>query len=262
MAVIRILHLVGSPTSKKHFELSMLYASGCINALHQPEKYAFSIALVGPDGLWRFPDSLDKSVVDAAQPHAFHAAMGVLAKAQIDVALPQMFCLAGMTTYQIGIFAIFGGFMMGVLLHTERAFVDSWNDRVGSFVSVFFLPVFFTLTGLRTDIGALSGGSAWGWCALLIGLATVGKFGGCWIAARACGLSAVQSRIVAILMNTRGLMELVIINVGYELGIIGREVFTMLVLMAVFSTVITTPLLRRWQSDVSAVPVAQPHVRS
>lgn len=154
--------------------------------------------------------------------------------------------LAGMTTYTLGIFAIFGGFMMGVLLHRQVEFVALWNDKVGAFVNVFFLPVFFTFTGLRTDIGSLSSGSAWGWCALLVALATLGKFGACWLAARWSGLGPLESRIVGVMMNTRALMELIIINVGYDLGVIGREVFTMLVLMAIFSTVITTPALRRW----------------
>jgi Kef-type K+ transport system membrane component KefB len=154
--------------------------------------------------------------------------------------------VGGMTTYQLGIFAIFGGFMAGVLLHREVAFAKAWQERVGGFVNVFFLPIFFTFTGLRTDIGSLSGGSAWGWCALLIVLATLGKFGACWIAARWAGLGPMESRIIGIMMNTRALMELIIINVGFELGVIGREVFTMLVLMAIFSTVITSPALRRW----------------
>lgn len=154
--------------------------------------------------------------------------------------------LAGMSTYQLGIFAIFGGFMMGVLLHSEADFVKAWENKVGSFVGVFFLPIFFTFTGLRTDIGSLSGGSNWGWCALVIALATLGKFGGCWLASRWAGLNPVESRIIGIMMNTRALMELIIINVGFELGVIGKEIFTMLVLMAIFSTVITTPALRRW----------------
>jgi Kef-type K+ transport system membrane component KefB len=162
--------------------------------------------------------------------------------------------VAGMTTYQLGIFAIFGGFMMGVLLHQEQAFVKAWNERVGGFVNVFFMPIFFTLTGLRTDIGSLDSGPAWGWCALLIALATVGKFAGCWVAARFAGMNAVESRVIGILMNTRGLMELVIINVGYDLGVIGKEVFTMLVLMAIFSTVITTPAVRHWMRKVDALP--------
>jgi Kef-type K+ transport system membrane component KefB len=162
--------------------------------------------------------------------------------------------MAGMCTFQLGIFAIFGGFMMGVLLHTEQAFVKAWNDKIGTFVNVFFLPIFFTYTGLRTDIGSLASGSAWGWCALLIALATLGKFGGCWLAARWAGLDAISARLIGVMMNTRALMELIIINVGFELGLIGKEVFTMLVLMAIFSTVITTPFLRRWLPLLSASP--------
>jgi Kef-type K+ transport system membrane component KefB len=165
---------------------------------------------------------------------------------------------AGMTTFQLGIFAIFGGFMMGVLLHQEHRFVHAWNDKVGSFVNVFFLPIFFTYTGLRTDVGSLGSGTAWGWCVLLIGLATLGKFGACWAAARWAGLGATEARIVGIMMNTRALMELIIINVGYDLGVIGREVFTMLVLMAIFSTVITAPALRCWLPGVAHLPSLRP----
>lgn len=173
------------------------------------------------------------------------AAPGELPPTLMGVMIAVVFA-AGMTTYQLGIFAIFGGFMAGVLLHRETRFVHAWHARVGSFVNVFFLPIFFTFTGLRTDVGSLASGSAWGWCALLIALATLGKFGACWLAARWAGLAPAPARIVGVLMNTRALMELVIVNVGYDLGVIGREVFTMLVLMAIFSTVITTPLLRRW----------------
>jgi Kef-type K+ transport system membrane component KefB len=154
--------------------------------------------------------------------------------------------VAGMTTYQLGIFAIFGGFLMGVLLHRETAFAHAWHTRVGSFVNVFFVPIFFTLTGLRTDIGSLHDGSAWGWCLLLIALATLAKLGACYVAARAVRLDPVRARIIGMLMNTRGLMELIVINVGLEMGMIGRQVFTMLVLMALFSTLITSPALRRW----------------
>jgi Kef-type K+ transport system membrane component KefB len=168
--------------------------------------------------------------------------------------------VAGMTTFQLGIFAIFGGFLMGVLLHRETAFVRAWHTRVGSFVNVFFVPIFFTLTGLRTDIGSLHDGPAWGWCALLIALATLAKLGACYAAARWVGLDPVRARIIGMLMNTRGLMELVVINVGLEMGMIGRQVFTMLVLMALFSTVITSPALRRWlprlQPQGEAAPAA------
>ena len=101
-------------------------------------------------------------------------------------------------------------------------------------------------TGLRTDIGSLNDGNAWLWCVLLIAVATLGKFGGCYVAARVAGLNRSESKIIGVMMNTRGLMELVVVNVGFDLGVIGKEMFTMLVLMAIFSTVITSPALRRW----------------
>ncbi|QXP88320.1 cation:proton antiporter [Methylococcus capsulatus] len=154
--------------------------------------------------------------------------------------------LAGMCTYKLGIFAIFGGFMMGVVLHDEPALRAAWKEKVGHFVTVFFLPIFFTFTGLRTEIGGLDTLQLWGWCALIILLATLGKLGGAYFAARLSGLSRSESGILGILMNTRGLMELIVLNVGYDLGVISRNVFTMLVLMAIVSTVLTTPCLRAW----------------
>ncbi len=154
--------------------------------------------------------------------------------------------LSAMATYKIGIFAIFGGFMMGVLLHDQHEVVKAWRKKVGEFVGVFFLPIFFTYTGLRTNIGALDSWELWGWCGLLIVLATLGKLGGCYLAARWSGLNHQESTVIGIMMNTRALMELIIINVGFDIGVISQNVFTMLVLMAIFSTIITTPALRRW----------------
>jgi Kef-type K+ transport system membrane component KefB len=154
--------------------------------------------------------------------------------------------LSAMATYKIGIFAIFGGFMMGVLLHDQHEVVKAWRNKVGEFVTVFFLPIFFTYTGLRTNIGSLDSWELWAWCVLLILLATASKLGGCYLAARWSGLSHSESKVIGIMMNTRALMELIIINVGFDLGVISQNVFTMLVLMAIFSTVITTPALRRW----------------
>lgn len=154
--------------------------------------------------------------------------------------------VSAIATYQLGIFAIFGGFMMGVVLHDEHELIAAWRERVGHFVTVFFLPVFFTYTGLRTDIGGLDSAEAWAWCALLIALATAGKFGASYLAARWAGLSRDEGKVIGIMMNTRALMELIVINVGYDLGVISQQLFTMLVLMAIFSTVITMPGLRRW----------------
>lgn len=178
---------------------------------------------------------------------------GTLPPALVAVVIAAI-CLAGMATHRLGIFAVFGAFMVGVLLHQERDFAHAWSSGIGGFVQAFFMPLFFAYTGLRTDLGALDGAAAWGWCAALIALATLGKLGACAWAARRAGLDAPQARVVGLLMNTRGLMELVVVNVGYDLGVIGRELFTMLVLMAIASTVITTPAVRRALRRLQALP--------
>jgi Kef-type K+ transport system membrane component KefB len=154
--------------------------------------------------------------------------------------------VGAIATYALGIFAIFGGFMIGVVLHDEQAFVEAWKTRVGPFVMVFFLPIFFTYTGLRTNIGGLDSIAAWGWCAMAITLATLGKYGGAYVAARTVGLNKHEANIMGVMMNTRGLMELIIINVGFDLGVISQQTFTILVIMSIASNVITTPCLRRW----------------
>lgn len=154
--------------------------------------------------------------------------------------------LSSMATYQLGIFAIFGGFMLGVVLHDEPAFIAAWRERIGQFVTVFFLPIFFTYTGLRTDIGGLDTPQLWAWCGLIVLLASAGKFGGSYLAARHVGLGRPEAKVLGIMMNTRALMELIVINVGYDLGVISQHLFTMLVIMAIASTVVTTPLIRRW----------------
>jgi Kef-type K+ transport system membrane component KefB len=154
--------------------------------------------------------------------------------------------MAAMTTYQIGIFAIFGGFMMGVILYDERELVAAWRGRVGDFVTVFFLPIFFTYTGLRTSIGSLDTLADWAWCLAVVGTASIAKLAGAYLAARRSGFNHPESAIIGFMMNTRALMELIVINVGLDLGVISAKVFTMLVIMAIFSTVITTPALRHY----------------
>jgi len=152
--------------------------------------------------------------------------------------------IAAMTTYQIGIFAIFGGFMMGVILYDETDLVAAWRDRLGDFVTVFFLPIFFTYTGLRTSIGGLDTSADWIWCAAIVAVATVTKLCGAYVMARRCGLDHPQSAMIGFMMNTRALMELIVLNVGLDLGVISPKLFTMLVIMAIVSTIITTPALR------------------
>ncbi|HEX5125628.1 MAG TPA: cation:proton antiporter, partial [Rhodocyclaceae bacterium] len=160
--------------------------------------------------------------------------------------------LSALATYKIGIFAIFGGFMLGLLVNDERVFVASWNDKIGKLVQVLFVPIFFTYTGLRTNLGSLDSAQTWGWCALLIALSTLGKFGSAYLAARMSGMGSAASKILGLLMNARGLMELIVINVGYDLGVISQQMFTMLVLMALLSNVIVTPGLKRWLPNLKA----------
>jgi Kef-type K+ transport system membrane component KefB len=152
--------------------------------------------------------------------------------------------ISAVATHTLGIFPIFGAFLAGALIHDELDLRRAWREGVGQFVAIFFLPIFFTYTGLRTDIGSLDGVQAWAWCLVFLGIATLGKFGAAYIAARSCGWSVPASSAVGILMNTRALMELIVLNVGLDLDVISRPVFTMLVIMAVVSTVVTTPVLR------------------
>ena len=204
--------------------------------------FATRVALVATFLLisWFVLRPLLKQVVRRSRPR-----QGRLSNNLLSVLLVAIF-LSAMATYQLGIFAIFGGFMMGVILHDEHELVEAWKERMGQFVLVFFLPIFFTYTGLRTHIAGLDSAALWGWCAVTVLLATIGKFGGAYGAARLSGLNRHEAKVLGILMNTRALMELVIINVGYDLGVISQNMFTMLVIMAVVSTVVTTPCLRAW----------------
>lgn len=150
----------------------------------------------------------------------------------------------GICTYKLGIFTIFGGFLTGLLFHHDRRFVAAWRAQVGKFVLVFFLPVFFTYTGLRTDVLGLVTASDWEWLALILLVAIFGKMIPVYLASRGCGFDHREGAILGTLMNTRGLMELIVLNIGYDLGFIPQKVFTMLVIMAVVTTVMTGPLLQ------------------
>ncbi len=150
----------------------------------------------------------------------------------------------GICTYQLGIFAIFGGFLAGLLFHHNKAFVTAWREQVGKFVLVFFLPVFFTYAGLRTNVLGLTNASDWQWLMLVLAAATLGKIVPVYFAGRIAGFDGKESAILGSLMNTRGLMELIVLNIGFDLGFIPPKVFTMLVIMAVVTTIMTGPLLR------------------
>jgi Kef-type K+ transport system membrane component KefB len=147
-------------------------------------------------------------------------------------------------TFLLGIFAIFGGFLAGLLFHHDRAFVEAWRRQVGRFVLVFFLPVFFTYTGLRTNVLGLTAASDWMWLSVILAAAVGGKIVPVFLASRMARFSNTESAILGSLMNTRALMELIVLNIGYDMGILPQNVFTMLVIMAVVTTVMTGPLLR------------------
>jgi Kef-type K+ transport system membrane component KefB len=164
----------------------------------------------------------------------------------------------GICTYRLGIFAIFGGFAGGVLFHNYPEFVDAWRRQVGRFVLVFFLPVFFTYTGLRTNVLGLSSASDWQWLGIILGAAILGKVIPVYFVGRACGFDRNQSSILGVLMNTRALMELIVINIGFDLGLIPQKVFTMLVIMAVVTTLMAGPLLKPLLNKVGhAIPVGR-----
>jgi len=152
--------------------------------------------------------------------------------------------LFGIATEALGIFTIFGGFMLGILVHQHHAFVAAWRQQMGAFVLVFFLPIFFTYTGLRTNVLGLDSVSDWVACAGFFAAAVVLKFVPVYLAARACGLKPEQAQMLGVLMNTRALMELIVLNIGFSLGFLPQDVFTMLVIMAVGTTIMTGPLLR------------------
>jgi Kef-type K+ transport system membrane component KefB len=151
--------------------------------------------------------------------------------------------LAGVATQALGIFTIFGGFLIGLLFHTHIAFVEAWRRTIGQFVLVFFLPIFFTLTGLRTNMLGLDTASEWFWCATFFAASVASKIIPVYLAARAAGMPGDQSAALGVLMNTRALMELIVLNIGLSLGVIPQDVFTMLVFMAVGTTLMTGPLL-------------------
>jgi Kef-type K+ transport system membrane component KefB len=167
---------------------------------------------------------------------------GTLPPSVMAVVLCLIFAL-GIYTNAIGIFTIFGGFAAGLLFHRFPGFVEAWQRQVGQFVLVFFLPVFFTFTGLRTNVLGLSSAADLGWLVLVLAISILGKIVPVYLAGRATGFDHWQSTILGSLMNTRALMELIVLNVGYDLGFLPQKVFTMLVIMAVGTTIMTGPLL-------------------
>jgi Kef-type K+ transport system membrane component KefB len=151
--------------------------------------------------------------------------------------------LSALTTEVIGIHALFGAFLAGVSMPTPGNFRKLLASRIEDVSLVILLPLFFAFTGLKTQIGLLNMGTTWLVCGLIILVAVAGKFGGSLFAAKFTGLSWSDSFAIGALMNTRGLMELIVLNIGYDLGVLSPTIFTMMVLMALVTTFMTSPLL-------------------
>ncbi len=143
----------------------------------------------------------------------------------------------------IGIHALFGAFLAGGIMPRKKDAIKKLIDKIEDVVLALFLPLFFVSTGLRTQVFLLNSPALWGVCIIITLTAVIGKFGGSVVAARIKNESGKDSLSIGALMNTRGLVELVVLNIGYDLGILSPQMFTMMVIMALATTFMTNPLL-------------------
>ncbi|HXU36700.1 MAG TPA: cation:proton antiporter [Blastocatellia bacterium] len=159
---------------------------------------------------------------------------------------------SSLITESLGIHALFGAFLAGVVMPRHPKLSEELSQKLEAVVVVLLLPLYFALTGLRSSIFLISGARMWFYAAVIIVLAVAGKWGGSMISARINGMTWRESAAVGVLMNTRGLVELVILNIGLDLGILSPALFSIMVLMALVTTLMTTPLLN-WilRSDAS-----------
>jgi Kef-type K+ transport system membrane component KefB len=153
--------------------------------------------------------------------------------------------LSAYATEEIGIAVIFGAFIMGMVMPRNAGLTEDVTHRIEDFVVILLLPMFFAYTGLRTNIGLLDRPLLWGITLLLIAVAVIGKFFGAMIAARLSGFSWKPAAVIGTLMNTRGLTELIVLNLALEKGVISDSLFAMLVIMALVTTFMAGPLLKR-----------------
>jgi Kef-type K+ transport system membrane component KefB len=163
--------------------------------------------------------------------------------------------LAALATEQIGVHAIFGAFLFGAVIPHDSALTRTLTEKLEAPVTILLLPAFFAFTGMRTEIALLSGGTALALCSLIIVVATLGKFGGTLAAARVSGMGWRDAASLGVLMNTRGLMELIVLNIGLDLGVISPQLFAMMVLMALVTTLATTPILQWLHPALQSAPL-------
>jgi Kef-type K+ transport system membrane component KefB len=149
--------------------------------------------------------------------------------------------VSALITEAIGIHALFGAFALGAIIPHESRLARELGGKLEDVTLLLFLPAYFAYTGLRTQIGMVEGAEQWLVCAGLTIVACIGKFGGSTLAGRVVGMKWIDAARVGVLMNTRGLMELVVLNLGLDLGVLSPQLFTMLVIMAVVTTMMTGP---------------------
>ena len=151
--------------------------------------------------------------------------------------------VCALVTETIGIHALFGAFIAGAVMPPSVDFRTFLRDKLDAFSAAALLPLFFVYTGLRTQVTLLNDWQSWALCGVIILVAIAGKLGGSMLMSRFTGMSWSQSFSIGALMNTRGLVELVVLNIGYDLGILSGRIFAMMVLMALVTTFMTGPLL-------------------
>jgi Kef-type K+ transport system membrane component KefB len=177
---------------------------------------------------------------------------GALSEAGLVIALAAM-ALGAWFTDLIGLHAVFGAFVMGAAMPRGNV-TRELTARIQPLTVALLLPLFFTYSGLNTRIGLLNTGALWMVCGAILVVAILGKGVACWIAARATGLPNREALGIGVLMNARGLMELIIINIGLQRGVITEGLFSALVLMAVFTTLMASPLFELLVGDTSVAP--------
>jgi K+:H+ antiporter len=178
----------------------------------------------------------------ARRLESLHERQGRLGQGVMAVILLMALASACVTEW-IGIHALFGAFLMGAMMPKGTRFVREVTEKIEDYTVILLLPIFFAYSGLRTQIGLLNTPALWADAAIITLVACTGKFGGSAVAARVCGMPWREAGAVGILMNTRGLMELVILNIGKDLGVISEAVFAMMILMALVTTAATQPIL-------------------
>lgn len=173
---------------------------------------------------------------------ALITAKGIVSKPYVAIFFLTLL-LSAVATEVIGIHALFGAFMAGAIMPENNKFRTMFIEKIEDVALIVLLPLFFVFTGLRTQIGLLNDWELWKYTLLIIVVAVAGKFIGSMVAARVVGQSWRDSLMIGALMNTRGLMELVVLNIGYDLGVLSPQIFAMMVIMALVTTFMTGPTL-------------------